>query len=475
MAVVFIIIPFLMLILINLPWRKDEVDKIALTFSLLFCAVQIVIVPLVPVAFWSTPLTLPFTINIHSLEIDALTRIMLVCIPLVAIGSLLTGMQTIKELKKRFYFINLIILAVIGMNGIVIERNLFSIYVFIEVTSVASFILIASNRERAALESSFKYLLLSAVATMLMLSSMAIFLFAVDNTDFSDIIAAVQLSQQSGSNTQLLIQVALLLFVVGLLIKGGLFPFHWWLPDAYTAAPGEVSILLAGIVTKVCGVYTLLRVMRDIPVFHASITQAILYIGLASIVTGALLAMRQKEFKRMLAYSSLSQVGYIIIAIASGTYVGFIGAALHLFNHTIFKSQLFMNAAAVEQSLGTGKMNQMGGLSKRLPVTSITSLIGFLSAAGIPPLAGFWSKLLIIIGLWSAGYYAAAVIAIVAGVLTLGYFLIMQKKVFFGTLNEKWSQVKESGVAGISYTIIFALITVAAGLFFPYFLYNYFL
>lgn len=475
MALLLLFIPFLILIVINLPWRVSVSARIALGLVLAYCALQMVVVPILPVSFWQTPLNLPLSIGMDSLQIDWLSRLMLFCIPLVAICSLLTGVQYSKDLKNKFYFKNLILLAVIGMNGVVLARNLFSIYVFIEITSVASFILIASHREKGALEGSFKYLILSAIATMLMLTSIAFFLLTSDNTQFSTITTAIQTAQATGTNSGLLMEAALLLFIIGLLIKGGLFPFHWWLPDAYSSAPSEVSVLLAGIVTKVCGVYTLLRVMRDVPVLHPSINQGVLWVGLISIIVGALLAMRQKEFKRMLAYSSLSQVGYIIIGLASGTPIGYVGAALHLFNHTIFKTQLFINAATVEKSTGTGILDEMGGLSKRMPITGVTSLISFLSAAGIPPLAGFWSKLLIIVALFSTGYNVAAIIALLAGILTLGYFLIMQKKAFFGLLNEKWKDVKESGAAGLVCTIALSAITILVGLFLPYFLYTYFI
>jgi multicomponent Na+:H+ antiporter subunit D len=144
------------------------------------------------------------------------------------------------------------------------------------------------------------------------------------------------------------------------------------------------------------------------------------------------------------------------------------GALFHLFNHAIFKSQLFVNAAAVEQQTGTRDMSRLGGLGSRMPVTSGTSIAAFLSTAGIPPLSGFWSKLLIIMALWQSGHPVYAAIAVTASCITLGYFLLLQRKMFFGKIAAEWSGIREAGAGFLVPALLLSAVTVGLGLAYPF-------
>jgi multicomponent Na+:H+ antiporter subunit D len=200
------------------------------------------------------------------------------------------------------------------------------------------------------------------------------------------------------------------------------------------------------------------------------LTEVLLFIGAFSIVAGALAALGQKDLKRMLAYSSISQMGYIVASLATGTVLGVTAALFHFFNHAVFKSQLFVNAAAVEAQTGTRDMDKLGGLAEKMPVTGTTSVIAALSTAGVPPLAGFWSKLLIIIALWLTGHYVYAVIALLASVLTLAYFLSMQRRVFFGKLLIGLENVREGAFGLVAPAVILSGVTIGVGLVFPLFI-----
>jgi multicomponent Na+:H+ antiporter subunit D len=377
--------------------------------------------------------------------------------------TILVGIQTIRTDKQRFSFVNLVLIAMIGMNGTVMLSDLFTLYIFIEVTAVASFILIAFQRDTNALEGAFKYIILSATATVMMLLAVAIMLLVVGDTSFAAAGSAVKQSQGNP-----LVIIAIGLFICGLLIKGGVVPFHGWLPGAYSAAPAAASVLLAGIATKTSGIYALIRLTTSVFANNDSVNQILLLAGVISILVGAFAAMGQSDFKRMLAYSSISQVGYIILALGCGTNLAIVGAVFHLFNHSIFKSLLFVNSAAVETQSGTTNMNKLGGLGTKMPVTNATSMIAFLSTAGVPPLAGFWSKLIIVIALWQNGLYAYAMIAVLASVLTLAYLLLMQRKVFFGKPIEELAGVKEAGLGITTAAAILAAITVGVGVAFPW-------
>ena len=181
-------------------------------------------------------------------------------------------------------------------------------------------------------------------------------------------------------------------------------------------------------------------------------------------VVGALLALGQKDFKRLLAYSSISQIGYIIFAFGLGTPIGFLGALFHLFNHSVFKSLLFLNSGAVVYATGNRDLEKMGGLSQKMPVTGTTSLIASMSISGIPPFSGFWSKLIIIIAAIQAGQFIFAFIAILVSIITLAYYLKVQKLAFFGELRQEWERVKEVPFPMKLSMVILSIICLVGGL-----------
>lgn len=462
MLCLLILIPFLSVIILNLPLKK-----IMYGLSFWFCFVlglgQILLVTSLPFHLWNTSLPAIADIFKFNLVADSLSLVMLACIAIVVLSSLLVARCTIKDKEKLFNFFNLLLITLAGMNALALVNDIFSLYVFVEVTAVATFILIAANKDANSFEAAFKYIVLSSIATILILASIALLLLISGDTNFLSIKQALLDSQQSK-----LVVFAIGIFICGLFIKAGVVPFHGWLPDAYSAAPAPVSVLLAGIVTKSVGVYTLIRLITLVFGFENEIKNILLFLGAFSIVFGALAALGQSDFKRMLAYSSISQVGYIIIGLGVGTPLAVAGAVFHFFNHAIFKSSMFVNAAAVEKQVGTLDMDKISGLSLKMPVTTLTLVLTSLSAAGIPPLSGFWSKLLIIIALWVAGLHTYAFIAILASVLTLAYFLSLQRRVFFGKLREELKSVKEAEFALLLPAIILSLITLALGVAFPF-------
>jgi multicomponent Na+:H+ antiporter subunit D len=248
------------------------------------------------------------------------------------------------------------------INGIVLVRDLFSLYIFLEIAGVSAFILIGFTKDRLGLEGAFKYLILSAIATSMILFSIGIFLLFAPNVQFITIRRLVNIN----SNRMVLLAIAL--FISGVFLKGGLVPFHGWLPDAYTSAPDLVSIILGGLVTKATGLYTLIRFVNDVIGYRPYVLNVILFIGTLTIFFGAFGALGQHNMKRMLAYSSMSQMGYIALGIASGNVIGLIGSVFHLFNHSIFKSLLFIDAYSVKRQTRTLEMDNLGGLIKNMPI-----------------------------------------------------------------------------------------------------------
>jgi multicomponent Na+:H+ antiporter subunit D len=364
---------------------------------------------------------------------------------------------------SRFNFGSAVLLLIMGMNGVVMVTDVFSLYVFIEVTASASFLLIAINKKRDELEGAFKYYMMSAIATIMMLISITLLFALTGDTSFA-VISAYVAAHQGAYPAALL--VAFVMFTVALSIKSGVVPFHTWVPDAHSSAPSPVSVMLAGVVIKVSGVYALMRIFRDVFLNNPALGNVLAILGLLSIAVGALGAIGQTDIKRMLAFSSVSQIGYIILGASTGSALGFVGAVMHFFNHATFKSLLFVDAAAILHQTGTRDMDQMGGLAQKMPVTGVSSVLGLLSMAGIPPLSGFWSKLVIVMAVWQVSP-GMAIVALCLSALTLGYFLILQKKVFFGKVAPNMQEARECGRSMQFVQVLLSAVNVLAGILFP--------
>ena len=220
--------------------------------------------------------------------------------------------------------------------------------------------------------------------------------------------------------------------MAGFGLKAAAMPFHAWLPDAHSSAPAPISAMLSGVLIKTLGIYVLIRIFFNVLETPAIFMKTFLVLGGVSIIIGVFLAIAQWDMKRLLAYHSISQIGYILLGIGLATPLGIIGAIYHLFNHALFKSLLFYNAGSVELALGTRDLKRMGKLSRILPVTSGTSMIASLSIAGIPPFNGFFSKLVIIIAAVQAGQPFFAFLAVVGSILTLASFMKVQRYGFRG-------------------------------------------
>ncbi|MBN1383863.1 MAG: hypothetical protein JW983_03145 [Elusimicrobia bacterium] len=194
------------------------------------------------------------------------------------------------------------------------------------------------------------------------------------------------------------------------------------------------------------------------------IMQILMILGCLSMIIGVLLALYQWDYKRLLAYHSISQVGYIILGIGLGTPLGILGGLFHLINHSIFKSLLFLTSGAVEYTTGTRDLRKMGGLKDKMPVTAFSSFIASMSISGIPPFNGFWSKLIIILACIQAGKFWLGFIAVIGSVLTLASFLKVQKYAFFGKLNPENNNIKEVPISMQSAMVILSILCIVTSL-----------
>jgi len=391
--------------------------------------------------------------------LDGLTSFMLVTINLVSFLVTIYSVSYMEKYTDKYRFYTLFMLMLAGMNGIIVTGDLFNLFVFLEIASIASYALVAFGTEAEELEASFKYAVMGSVASSFVLLGIALLYSYTSTLNMADISLVL-----SGKPTNTIVGFIAVLFLAGFGLKAALVPFHGWLPDAHPAAPAPISAMLSGVFIKTLGVYALCRVFFNILTVSHQLLFVLIVLGLISMVVGAFLAIAQNDIKRMFAYSSISQIGYIIFALGVGTPLAILGGLFHLFNHAVFKSLLFLNSGAIEYSVHTRNLKKLGGLNSRLPVTSYTSLLGSMSISGIPPLGGFFSKLVIIIAAIQAGYFVFSIVAILVSIVTLAYYLKFLNFTFFGKLDEVRLKIKEVPWAMRLSMIVLAIICVASGL-----------
>jgi multicomponent Na+:H+ antiporter subunit D len=252
--------------------------------------------------------------------------------------------------------------------------------------------------------------------------------------------------------------------MAGFGLKAAMMPFHAWLPDAHSSAPSPVSAVLSGVFIKTLGVYALCRIFFNVLGFSERIAFMLIALGALSMTVGAFLAIAQNDIKRMFAYSSISQVGYVVFALGIGTPLAVFAGLFHLLNHAVFKPLLFFNAGAIEYATGERRLSKLGGLGQKLPVTASAGLMGSMAISGVPPLAGFWSKLLIILAAVQARYFGFAAVAALVSVITLAYYLRFQSSVFSGRFSEGRAPVKEVPLTMKIAMVVLAVLCIVGGL-----------
>lgn len=393
-----------------------------------------------------------------SMVLDGLTAFMLVTVNLVAFTISLFSVNYMEKFTSKWKFYTLFLLMLAGMNGVIISGDMFNLFVFLEIASVASYALVAFGTERHELEAAFKYAVMSTLGSLFLLLGIVMLYSYTSTLNMADM-ARVILSKGPG-NIVLMVSV---LFLMGFGLKAAIVPFHAWLPDAHPSAPAPISAMLSGVLIKSLGIYTLCRIFFNVIGFTPTVSSILMFLGALSMVVGVFLAIGQWDFKRLLAYHSISQVGYVMLGIGLGTPLGILGGLFHLFNHSIFKSLLFLNSGAVEYAVGTRDLQKMGGLAEKMKLTSATTLTASMSIAGIPPFNGFWSKLIIIVAAVQAGRLGYAFWAVLASVLTLASFMKVMKYGFFGKLRERLADVKEVPWSMKAAMIILAVICCLGG------------
>jgi multicomponent Na+:H+ antiporter subunit D len=330
--------------------------------------------------------------------------------------------------RKRLPVYGLVLLLIAGLSGVVVTGDLFNLFVFLEIYSLASYALITLGGNRATV-ASFRYLILGTVAGSFYLLGVGFIYFATGSLNMADI--AGILPSLLGSPA---IITGAILIVVGMAIKMALFPLHVWLPDAHTFAPPVIAAILAAIQIEVAA-YVVIRVMLSVfqPEYFIQtfpITATIGWIAAAGIIFGSIMAIAQSEFKRMLAYSTVAQIGYIGLGIGLANPLGLIGGMLHILNHAFMKSCLFLVAGGIRHQTGLHEISQFSGLGRKMPLMMVGFTIAALSMVGIPPTAGFFSKWYLVLGSIDAGNWVFLAVILLSSLLNAIYFFRVIEKVY---------------------------------------------
>jgi len=404
---------------------------------------------------------------------DGLAKLMLITINLVALVSVVFSLDYMRRFTKVWLFQALFLLMTAAMNGVVLAGDLFNLFVFVEIAAIASYALVGFGCESEELEASFKYLVLGTVGSAFILLGVTVLYSLTGHLNMAKVSQALQ----TVGPTAPAVVLAAAALLGGLALKAAMVPFHAWLPDAHPSAPAPISAMLSGVLIKASGVYALARIVFNVLGPTPEYAAILMVLGAASMLIGVFLAVGQWDFKRLLAYHSISQMGYVVLAIGVAAEVMsrptpdrvvaglcLFGGMFHLFNHAMFKSLLFLCSGAIEQQTGTRQLKQMGGLTRRMPVTSFCCRIASLSIAGVPPFNGFFSKLVIIIALAMAGHPLLSALAALVALVTLLSFVKVQRYALEGAPSAGVASVREAPALMCVALGVLAIICCASGI-----------
>jgi len=373
---------------------------------------------------WPPPLGIEYVLD----PLSAFLSILVAGIGLLVV--IYSGPLARHELRgRRGLLYPLMLLLLAGLAGMVATGDLFNLYVFLEIASLAAYALIATGDDRRAPLAAFRYLILGSLAGGFYLLGVGFLYFATGSLNMADVATLLPPLHDSRA-----VLAAAALMVLGLGLKMALFPLHGWLPDAYTHAPYSVSSLIAPIMTKV-SVYAIVRLLLDVfgPGYLRDVLPVVAvlgWLGAAGIVAGSVLAIAQPDYRRMLAYSSVAQLGFVAVGIGMGSALGLVGALLHVLNHAFMKGCLFLVGGGVRLRTGAVTVAGLAGLGRRLPWTMACFTVAALSMVGIPPTAGFFSKWYLALASVEAGHWVFLVVIVSSSLLTAVYIFRLLENVY---------------------------------------------
>jgi len=381
-----------------------------------------------------------------TLLLDGVSGIIALTITLLSLAISLYSIKYMEHEENFDLYNVLYLLYYSGMVGTVLSVNLAIFFLFFELMLIPSWILIGvwgtGEREKVAL----KYFLFTEAGAVVMLAGIGGAYMITGSFDLFVIAERAALMPKN-----ILYPIAVLI-LIGLFVKMAIFPLHNWLPDAHAEAPTPISALLSPAMIGIGG-YAAIRILyTSFPTvaFDNNFTFILTLLSVITMAYGGLMAFAQDDIKRLLAYSSISQMGYMLFGIASASIIGLTGSLIIYVSHGLSKAALFMISGVFMHNLKTRRISELGGLAPKMPLTAISTLVSFLGLAGVPPLIGFWGEFFIFSGAVYSSFnptdylkLATVVVGILVSILTAGYGLWTVRRIFYGELNEKYKDVKD--------------------------------
>jgi proton-translocating NADH-quinone oxidoreductase chain N len=426
--VLFIAIPLLAAFLIPLfgmVWKESVriVPGLVLTYLLILAINLLNYVtvngPIVEViAGWAPPFGINLVFNAFS---GFLTTLMVFMGLLVWLYSYRFKSNVEYEPARKYFL--LLMMLVTGSLGIVLTGDIFNMFVFIEIVGISGYALTAFYTGRDSAEASFKYLMMGSIASVLLLLAIMIIYSQLGTLNMADIASKIHLMDPKYK------VASFILFVVALGIEAEVFPLNGWAPDAYAEAPGPVGAAFSGIVVK-AAVYALIRYTYTIFDLSGAFDLLII-IGLITLVVAEVAAIRQDKLKRMLAYSSIGQMGLVFVAFGIGTKEGVFAALFIMLNHAIIKPLLFFSGSYLVYHSKKKHISDVDGMGKLAPFTSIVFTLGAFSIVGLPPFAGFWSKLSFLVAAANSNMILIIALILIVSVVEIVYYMRVVNRIFF--------------------------------------------
>ena len=394
---------------------------------------------------------------------------------IVELATFVSGVYSFKYLsydEELDSFYTLFLLLAGSVLGLVFTGDLFNMYVMVEIMTFTAVALTAFRQYMGgALEAAFKYLVVGSIGSTCLLIGIIVIYANLHTLNLAQIANLVSVNMNSS------LVIAFGMIIIGFATKAFLFPFQPLAAEAHSEAPASVSLMISGVLTK-CGVYGIIRFIYDIFMNYneESVQILITLIGAVTMFICVTMAFNQHRFKRLLAFHSISQIGYVVTAIGLGTPLGLAAGLFHAINHTIFKGLLFLVAGAIQHETGTLDFDKLGGLSKKMPKVTLLFLIGAASISGIPLFNGFASKWMIYQAIYEKAaetgnfyYLVILVVALITSVLTLASFIKSGHSIFFGQLKGRNENVKDCPVEMRIPMWILAVLCIALGIGYTYF------
>lgn len=422
-----IIIGLTTAIVAMMAWRNQRLQKLS---TIVGCAVltvvSIVLLLIVSkhgilvcyVSNWKAPYGITLVVDFFSAMMLFLTALSGLCVSIYAAADI-NRQQIISGFYPAFC------LLLTGLNGAFVTGDLFNLYVWFEVSVIASFVLMSCGGSRAQLDGSVRYVVLSLLATLILLTAIALLYGVTGTLNMADIANLLNNTPNSA-----LIKALSLLLILALAMKAALFPLFFWLPASYHTPSFSASAIFAALLSKL-GVYSLIRVSTLMFSHNAHLIYNILLVlALCSLLLGIIGANAQFNLRRILSFTLVSHIGYMIVGLSLATPLALAGAIFYLFQHIILKTNLFLISGIVMRYRGSNDIRNIRGLYRQHPYLSLAFFISALALAGIPPLSGFWAKLMLIIAACQQHAYISVVIMLVVSLLTLVVMMKIWQQAF---------------------------------------------